>query len=479
MTIAQQQSHRMFSPQHASTRSMPHVMPAVATGCAALMMAVTLATTDAAAAGFATARFGGEHGHATTTNPTALYFNPAGIALAEGIHLFADGTLALRSVTWQHTEPAGGTPTPAGGDGANDGTAELFNVFGAPMLGATVSLGSLALGAAIFVPFGGRVHWSQNEAFVDSDYPLAADGVQRWHSIRGAITHLYASAGAAYRFGPLSFGATINLIRSEVMSVRAKNFAGDTLPNLESEGRATTDVSSVHGSYGLGVLLEALPDQLWFGASYQAQPGLGPIEHGGTLTIEDRGAKNDLAVTLHEALPDIIRLGGRFRPVPAWELRLFGDLTRWSVSRTTCLGLEGEPCVVTATGADPNGGVIPLNLLRGWNDTIGMRAGVSHWPRPRVELFAGAGFETAATTDETIDPELPDANNIAGALGARWQVMSGFFVCGSYTHIQYLARDNSGKSILTLADVPTRRPDAGGRYEQWIGIVNANVELEF
>jgi long-chain fatty acid transport protein len=182
---------------------------------------------------------------------------------------------------------------------------------------------------------------------------------------------------------------------------------------------------------------------------------------------------------VHEALPDILRLGGRFRPVEAWELRLFGDLTRWSVAETICVGLEGEPCAVTDTGADPNGGVIPLNVLLFWNDTVGVRAGVSHWPRPQIELFAGAGFETAATIDETLDPELADANNFAGALGARWELLAGLFVCTSYTHIQYLPRDNSGKSILTLADVPTRRPDGGGRYEQWIGVFNGNIEVEF
>jgi long-chain fatty acid transport protein len=459
---------------------MPNPTSPVAVSCAALMTALTLAAGDAAASGFATARFGGEHGHVTTTNPTALYFNPAGIALAEGIHLFADGTLALRSVTWQHTPPAGGAPTPPAGAGANEGTAELFNVFGAPMLGATLGLGKLALGAAIFVPFGGRAHWSQNEAFAGSTtYPAAADGVQRWHSIRGAITHLYATAGAAYRIGPLSLGASVNLIRSEVMSERAKNFAGDTLPDLDSEGRATIDVSSTHGSYGLGALLEALPERLWFGVSYQAQPGLGPVEHDGTLTIEDRGASNDLPVTMHEALPDIFRLGGRFRPEPTWELRAFGDYTRWSMSRTTCIALEGRPCVVTAIGADPNGGVVPLNLLRGWNNTYGVRAGVSHWPRPPIELFVGAGYETAATPDATVDPELPDANTLSGALGARWELFRGFFASGSYTHIQYMVRDTSGKSILPLADVPTRRPDTGGRFTQWIGVVNANVEMEF
>jgi long-chain fatty acid transport protein len=458
---------------------MPNASSSAPGCCAATLLALAAWTADARASGFAAARFGGESGHPTTANPTALYFNPAGIALAEGLHLYVDGTLALRHATWTHaTAPSEEPPVPTG-VGANEGTASLFNVFGAPMLGATVSVGHLALGAALFVPFGGRSHWSKNENFTGSaDYPLAADGVQRWHSIEGAITHLYGTLGAAYRFGPLSLGATFNLIRSEVMSRRAKNFSGRTLPDLDNEARATIDVSSLHASYGLGAILEAVPERLWLGVSYQAQPGLGEMRHDGTLTIADRGAARDQSVTLHEALPDVTRFGARFRPVEAWEPRWFGDYTRWSAAQTSCVALEGEPCQVTATGADVNG-VVPLNLLRAWKNTFGVRGGVSYWPEPALELFAGAGYETAATPDETLDPELPDANSVAGALGARWELAQGFFLSGSYTHIQYLARNNTGRSILADADVPTRRPDGGGRYTQWIGVFNTNLEIEF
>lgn len=446
----------------------------------AAVLPVWLAAPEARASGFASARFGGEHGNVTTTNPTALYYNPAGIGFSEGARLLLDGSLALRSVSWEHPLPAGSPPEPPDAAGANSGTAELFNVFGAPMLGASLSLGRLSLGAAVFVPFGGRSRWSENEAFAGHEsYPQAADGVQRWHSIEGALTHVYAAAGGAYRFGPVSVGATLNLIHSSVMSVRAKNFTGDTLPDVENEGRATVDVSSLHASFGAGVMVEALPDTLWLGASYQAQPGLGAMRHTGTLTIEDRGSVGERKVALHEALPDIARLGARLRPLRVLELRLFGDATRWSSAQTTCVGLESEPCVVTSSGADPNGGVIALNLLRSWKDTYGVRAGASYWLSPEIELFGGVGFETAATPDATLDPELPDADNIAGALGARAELASGWFLSGSYTHIQYFARDNTGKSVLAQSDVPTRRPDAGGRYEQWIGVINVNLEVAF
>src|SRR5690606_41508603 len=53
-------------------------------------------SSSAEASGFAAARFGGEHGHPTTDNATAIYYNPAGIALSKGTHVFVDATMALR-----------------------------------------------------------------------------------------------------------------------------------------------------------------------------------------------------------------------------------------------------------------------------------------------------------------------------------------------------------------------------------------------
>lgn len=451
---------------------------ALACGWAGALVALA-SPRPAEASGFASARFGGEHGNVTTTNPTALYYNPAGIGFSRGLHLFVDGNLAWRRVTWDHAE-ASSTPEPPGSAGANSGRAEQSNVFGAPMLGASLRLGSLAVGAAVFVPFGGRSEWSKNEVFAGSEeYPRAADGVQRWHSIRGALTYLYGSAGAAYRIGPLSLGATLNVIHSSVQSLRAKNFSGDTLPDVDSEGRAELDVSGVQGSFGLGVMLEAVADRLWLAASYQAQPGLGAMQLDGTLDITDRGVTGEREVTLDQALPDIVRAGARWRATDALELRLFGDMTRWSVLQTQCLALTGQRCAVTSSGADPNGGVIPLNLLRRWNDTFGVRAGASVWLSPALEAFAGTGFETAATPDATLDPELPDAANVALALGLRWQPIEALFVSTSYTQLFYFERDNTGQSELPLADIPTRRPDSGGVYQQSIGVFNLNVEKEF
>ncbi len=430
------------------------------------------------ASGFAAARFGGELGGVTSTNPTALYYNPAGIGFSTGTSLFLDGSMAIRHFSWYHPRAPTDAPDPPGAEGANTGTASLTNVFGGPMLGFSTRAGDFAFGASLTVPFGGRGSFGTNDKFVGSAFPKAADGIQRWHIMEGGLTFIYLTAGVAYRLGPLSLGVTGNLISSQFKNTQAKNF-GDGYPNAASEGRSALDVSGWNGSFGLGAMLEAMPDQLWLSASYQAQPGLGAMQLKGTLDLTDeQGNQAHLPVTFDTALPDILRIGGRFKPVPTFELRLVGDFTEWSVLRTQCVGLDPHPCVVDANGAATGDSGALQNVRRYWKDTFGVHLSASHWIKPEVELYGGLGFETAAVPDETLRPDLPDANNLAIGLGGRFELSHGLFLAATYTHIQYFDRNNIGKSDLATPPLPTKWPDGGGVYKQWIGVFNLNVEKQ-
>ena len=450
-------------------------------GVAVALTTLAVSSSTAGAAGFASARYGGEHGHVTTTNATALYYNPAGIALAPGPTLFVDGVLALRRGSWSHTAVSGERPDPEDAQGANSGRAELANVFGAPMLGATFPVGRLTLGAAVHVPFGGRSEWKQNPRFVGSEkYPLAADGVQRWHGIDGALTFVYGTLGAALRLGDISLGITGNLVRSSVKSSQAKNVVGNGEPDTSREGRASLDVSGMQASFGLGALWEVLAERLWVGASYQAQPGLGEMKLSGTIRSSYADGKTEFPVTFHQALPDIIRLGFRFRPAPSLELRLSVDRTRWSVLQSQCASLEGMPCSVYPDGTDATADASTiLNIRRQWQDTHGARVGASVWLTPAVELFAGAGYETGATPDETLEPSLMDGANATGALGTRVEVLPGWAVMATASYVHYFARDNTGKSRLLEAELPTRRADGGGRYNLSLMLLQLAVEKQW
>lgn len=447
----------------------------------ALLLPSLGAAGAAQAAGFASAEFGGELGNVVATNPTALYYNPGALGFSEGTHLYLDGVLALRNGTFTHAPAATDVPEPPGAEGANSGRAHFFNVFGAPMAGATTRLGALALGAAFSVPFGGNIHWDGNSRFAgDPRFPLAADGPQRWTVTEGQLRALYFTLGAAYRLGRISVGISGNVVRSSIRQTQAKNPTGLGDPDVNNEGRDTLDVSGTQVSFGAGALLEAIPDRLWLAVSYQAQPGLGPMQLHGSLQVSFQGDSAPFAVTLNQALPDIIRFGARFRASPIVELRLYGDTTRWSRFGTQCIALAGQPCAVFSTGADatPNLSTVQ-NLRRLWRDTYAARAGASVWARPDLELFAGLGYETAAVPDATLDPTFPDAASVRTALGARMQITAGLAINAGLTALWYASRDNTGRSELADAQPPTRRADAGGRYTLWLGLVNLGLEQRF
>jgi long-chain fatty acid transport protein len=450
-------------------------------GVAAALACLTAgAPPPARASGFASAEFAGEHGNVVETNPTALYFNPAGIGFSEGTNFFAGGVLALRRGSWSHALAASEVADPPGAEGADTGQARFSNLFGAPVLGGTARLRRFALGAAFYVPFGGRLSWDQNPKFAgDPTFGQAVDGVQRWTITHGALTYLYFTAGGAVRLGRLSVGVTGNVIRSAVQLTQAKSFNPALAVDPTQEGRIVIDVSGTQVSFGAGAMLEAIENRLWLGVSYQAQPGLGPITLHGTLDGSFQMASMPTQqIDYTQALPDIIRAGARLRAAPAVEVRVFGDLTRWSRLKTECLSTAGHPCLVFPSGADASGGFTISNLRRNWNDTFGVRAGASWWMRPTVELYAGAGFETAAAPAATIDPALPDLNNVRVALGGRVQVGNGWRLGAGLTDVQYFSRDNTGKSTLADAELPTRRADGGGKYTLWLGLINVSIEKQ-
>lgn len=462
---------------------------AISVGAAALLTAG-----EAEASGISTARFGGEHGNPMTSNATAIYYNPAGIAESEDIHIFLDVNVALRSVSYSHAQAPSDADEPAGAEGANFGEGSLFNVAAAPMIGATGKFGDFAVGAGFYVPFGGSSTWSKNEDFEgqNTPYPGIEDGPQRWTSITGTLRSLYWTLAVAYNIESigLSIGAGANLIRSEIDTIRARNANGSS--NIASEGRSRISVGDWQGSFSAGAMLEAIEKKLYFGASYQARPNIaGGMKLDGQL-INTFGRRSTDEIDVHQDMPDIIRLGGKWKVASDIELRLFGDYSRWSALENQCLALQGEECETDETGAAAEGANPLQNIRRDWQDTFGVRIGGSYWMSKDVEIFTGLGYDGNAVPDETLEPALIDFHDVSAAVGGRFQIIEALALAASYTHLFYIPRDTTGKSITGPCPAgatggeadkclqnPSTSPDAGGEYSQAIGVFNVNLDVSF
>lgn len=457
-----------------------------------LFVAVWSFAFSAGASGFQTARFGGEHGHPTTSNPTAIYFNPAGLALGKGTRIYLDVGLALRNSTYERPQGAisnPGTGTPADAFEANAGTAKLDNVAFIPFAAIVSDFGIENFGAGIgaYVPLGGSASWDQNSAFEGARgevYPGAVDGVQRWFTIEGTIRSLYLTAAAAYRVPSLrlSLGAGFNVIQSQVQTVRARNGDGtDDLVQggLPKEGRSLIDVESWDLAFSVGAIWEPV-DKFWVGASYQSQPGFGKMSLSGKLETQfPMAERTEQDVVLTQELPDIWRLGFRWQPQERWELRLFGEYARWSVLQDQCVFSEGGSCEIEEDGSEgPDSSGVVQNIPRRWRDGFGVRAGVSRWLSSDVEAYVGVGYDSSAIPDRVLDPSIYDMDKISASVGARVELADWWAVSATLTPVFYFTRDIPVADSQGFAS-PSDQPNAAGKYSQFIGVLDVNTEFIF
>ncbi len=447
----------------------------------------------AGASGFLAARFGGEHGHPTTSNPTAIYYNPAGLALATGTRLYLDGAFAYRTASYER--PAGVIDhpnqqpgTPADAIAANSGKAELSNFIVSPFAALVSDLGvdNLGVGLGFYVPFGGQSEWGQNDAYKGSAaYPGAVDGVNRWWSIDGSIRSLYFTGAGAYRFPELrlSVGLALSLVRHEVHTGRARNSNGsDDMVNADGqlqEGRSLIDVAGTTFALGAGVIWEPT-DDLYIGLSYQSQPGFGEQKLKGELHTTLGLEQEDVSkVTLTHELPDVIRAGVRYRTLP-WEYRLFGEYVRWSVFERQCLVSATTPgCKIAPDGSTPESPGVILNIERQWKDAFGIRGGVSRWLSEELELYVGAGYDSNAASDVGIDAALIDMDKVTASLGARISFLDGrLAVMPTLTHVFYFEREVEIAESERFVP-PTKTPNQSGTYNQAITLLDLGLEYRF
>jgi long-chain fatty acid transport protein len=438
--------------------------------------ALSLLSGTALASGFSVARFSGEHGHPTTDNPTALYFNPAALR-AERPELFVDGLIGYRKATYTRQAQATDADDVEGAEGANVGRATLANFLANPSLWFVLPVSArLSLAAGVFTPFGGPIRWDERAEYEDSRYPGPVDGVTRFHAIEGLLTTSYGTLGASYALagGALRLGAAFNVLYSRVDDVRAWSGGSN---GVAFEGRSLLEVDGFAWSFGAGMFYECSCKRFRAGLSYQARPNAsGGMALDGRLS-NDMGGPSGADVELREDLPDVLRAGVAYQPEASIELRASGSWERWSAFDRQCVTEKGESCELLPDGSQPNGAHVLQNVPREFQDAFEARAGVSVWTSPGLELFSGIGVMSQAVPDETLEAGLPDFLGVTFSLGARARVSEALSVGGSLSHIVSPARDVESKYASYA--LPSKLPDASGHYTQSVSYADLNVAVRF
>ena len=362
---------------------------------------------------------------ATADNPSALYYNPAGITQLPGLEIQA-GVLNYLGINTHYESPAGTT--------ANS----KFEVLPIPQIYCTYSPTNLPLsfGLGLYAPFGLGVVWPENSGF-------------RSLAIESRLQYLTVNPVIAWKVTPqlsLAVGATLNY--SKLQLRRGLAAANDTL-NFEGSDYA----------YGFNAGLLWQPHPQWsFGANYRSATTM----NFKGATRYDPGIYIPPAQTTARAhFPQIISGGISFRPTPKWNLEADVDWSDWRPLRTVTLG--GTKNIF---GFD-----LPLQL--NWHDSWFYEFGITRYFEHGWFASAGYFYSTETASEKNFTPAIPDtALHVAcvglGRQGAHWRwALAAEFITGP------------ARSISQSQANPFTHESANGKYQLSIPTVSLSLGRHF
>ena len=306
---------------------------------------------------------------ATADNPSAIYYNPAGLTQLPG-HQVRLGAYAI-ALDSQFTSPAGNhfdTKSRV------DVVPQFYYTYG-------MKEHPLALGVGLYSPYGLALEWPNNSEF----------GI-----VYGKMTYLTLNPVIAWQAHPtlsLAAGLTLNYADTEI---RQQAVTG--LPNSVTKFTG----EDTDAGFNLGLLWQPF-QQHSVGLSYRSPTTQGFTGTGtttGTGFIDGTGP-----ASARFPFPRHVVVGYSFRPTPDWNLEFNADWTEWR--RLTTVNFQ------LPAGTVP----VPFNWRSSWFYEFGVtRRFENGW-----RASAGYIFSENSVPDANFSPLVPDSDRHIFSFGVGRQ----------------------------------------------------------
>ena len=300
---------------------------------------------------------------ATADNPSAIYYNPAGLTQLSGQRLQASVyDIAVKSD--YHSA--------AGNAAMNDGYQAVPQIF----YSNRSKNEPYAFGLGIYAPFGLSTDWPDSS-------PL------RTLALRNKQTYLTFNMSAAYEYSPeLSFGAGLTYNKVSTDLRRALGiFSANDLFRFKGDGHAF--------GFTLGAMWKPSVEHS-FGISYQSH-----------TTVKMTGTADTIPLFTGEraeatfAFPEVLIVGYSYRPTPQWNFEVNLDWTNWNRLNTVT--------VSKASG--------PVSLPFNWQSGMFYEIGATRYLNENWNVSAGYLYTENSTPDAGYNPAVPDSNRNFYSLG--------------------------------------------------------------
>ena len=360
---------------------------------------------------------------ATADNPSAIYYNPAGITQLEGTQVLTESYLLLARYDY---ESPGGNRVKA--------KRELA-VIPQFYLTHTPRDSRFSYGLGIYAPFGQSSDWPDDSGF-------------RTLATRNEITYITAAPTVAWQAtDSLSLAASLQINYAKATLRQGLTPSAFLPPGFTDEFRFEGD--DVSFGYNLGVFWQ-INEQHVIGLSYQSRATSDFSGTADTTYTAPESARVSLPY------PDIITLGWSWRPTPRWNFEFAIDRTNWELLNST--SVEG-----TTLGLPP--------IVFNWKPSYYYLFGVTRRLDDGWFVSAGYCYSGNSVHNSTYTPAVPDMTRHLGRIGIGRDL-------GRFTG--YLTYQHGFKGSRTVTGAPgTTFESPDGRYTSSLDAINLSLNYAF
>lgn len=337
---------------------------------------------------------------ATADDPSAVFYNPAGLAQQRELTVLGGATFI--NFTNEFTG-AFDSPVTAGTEGKYD-----RHTFIPPNGYAVVPIGeNLTFGIGTFAAFGLRTDWQDPWVgrFISRDVNLKTVSVNpalAWKNDSGSIA---IGGGVEYRRARVTLNrnnAAVNPFNGRITDV--------------ANGYLSSDWDADIG-FNVGVLFK--PNDTWrIGATYRAPMD---IDLDGTADITQIPSGNaqfdafvatqlppDQNISTTIPFPTMAAIGVATSAIPNWDIEFDITYAEWSRFERLLVEFESTP-------------VVNIDRPQLWDDTFALRLGANRRIGDEWQIRLGAVYDQNPQPTEAVSPILPDADRIGVTFGVGWQ----------------------------------------------------------
>lgn len=356
---------------------------------------------------------------AQADDPSALFYNPAGIAFLKGAQVSLGSTIIYVSPTeFNGTTPlSGNAPLAVGSDSVFEKSKR--DIFIAPALYATYSFESvpLSLGLAVNAIYPLAKSWDDSSAFRNQIMNIAVKPINFQPTVAYRFDDLNLSVGAGL---DVTYAIVIMQTSAHSPVVDPNNpappFGAYELGNMGLDATAT-DIG-----YNLGLLWKPRKE-LSFGVAYRSEislklegdanflattpTGLGAIGFPASAVFPYSRSRATSAVSSTVTLPESLALGAAWMPTDRLTLEFDAERTGWSSLKSLEFKFDSPQF------KNFNGKPKPLE----WKDVWAFKVGGQYALTKNLDLRAGYMYDTNPIPDSTLGPLLPDSDRHSFSIG--------------------------------------------------------------